>query len=275
MKKQIRGISNSAAGVLMAGIFFSASALFAQAPIAQKSDVWSLTYRISAIGDFTVEPELGTEGPMIFYHIKRIYEGKSILYFVPYADQLQLTVSAFKDPSTETHITVDDFKHTVYDDICGDFESVEEKWTADVSSSMGGGQYPQLTSLVFNNEKHNYSTVFPIKYQGESKVYDDKIKYVRKEISNLRTGVKKIKPWTEKKLPFSSHNYPTVKGFIENGNIVRHAVNWSELKKEETGDGFYWVSEVLYPDAPLIDGVPESQNVGIVIQYSFKKMAVK
>ena len=63
---------------------------------------------------------------------------------------------------------------------------------------------------------------------------------------------------------------PSVSGFIKDGTI-QQTIEWSKLKDE--GNSFSWTSDVLRPDKPLFDNVPDSKDkVGIVITYDITRV---
>lgn len=257
-------------------IFLSLSALAqTKSPIALKSDSWSLTYSVSAIGDFTVEPELGKEGPVINYHINRTYTGELMPRYQSYGTDSSETARdylTFKDPRTSLKIKIDDFVHTIYDPICNEYDSIEEKWKANFYNNADSNDHSsQPGMLLFDNVKFTYSLAFPIKYSGAENRDDAKITYTKKVIHHSPNG-SKVTDSPPKLLSLSSHNYPTVKGFIENGSVSRSAVKWSEFEWDEKNEMWMWNSPVLYPDVPLIDGVPESKQVGIIIVFLLKKI---
>ncbi len=260
------------ASVLLSIFFCAVPALAQTEPLnAQKSDVWELHYWVAVKGDFKKEPELGSGDPTIFYHIKRNYEGASKLVFAARpSDNPKATLPhpMFKDPAAAVHLTINDARTTVYDPICDEVLRVEDTWKAEVYSWMGNKTLPAPALLLINNETHIYKTSFPILYSPAPNSYD--IEHTRKEITNLMSGVDKVdKVYDVERQSLVTHNYPNVTGFIEHYSIIR-APDWSELKWEESFKGYSWTSEVLHPDAPLIDGVPDSKDkVDILIRYNF------
>lgn len=242
-----------------------------KAPISQMSDVWQVNYRVLVKGEFTIEPELGSEGPTIFYHLKREYNGKANLRFEPKASDPRsgITKPLFKDPASSIHIEINDFIHTIYPVICDEFKSIEERWTADVYTMFGDEKMPSPGLLLIDNQTRNYKTSFPLLYTAPLNIYD--IHYKRAEFNH--PGHKETSS-SSKNLHFATHDYPNVKGYIERNSIMR-TPPWSELTAHEGGH-LSWLSPILHPDAPLIEGVPESKDkVTILIHYILTKVEKK
>ena len=253
--------------ILMAINFYAVST-FAQtdAPLARTRDVWKVNYYVSVTGVFSKEPEVGEDGPSVFYHIKRTYEGKATLNYEPRAGDPKAAAlyPMFKDPATRVRITINDFINTIYPPVCDEYKSIEETWTADVDSITGDekSRYPAL--LMVYNQQLSYKISFPLLYFGSRSFKE--IEYKKTEFSNPG---RKVTNSTAQRLGFETHQYPNVKGYIEHDIIIR-APWWAELKEE--GGVYSWLSPILHPDNPLIDGVPESKdNVNILIHYSLTK----
>ena len=274
MRKQIRQISKIAAWIMASVLIlelFPAIPAFAQAdePLAQKTDVWSLDYRVSVKGDFKKEPELGSGNPMVFYHINRVYEGKSKLVFAPNAtDPLSATkYPSFKDPAAQVHIKIDDFWKTIYDPVCGAFDTIEDTWKGDVFSWVTGDPTHNAPALLLiNNGLNNYKTSFPLLYTPNIKSYE--IEHLKLKYSNPG---RKQQSTERSSTTIHLYQIPKVNGFLENHSIT-HTTWWAGLKKNE-GDSFSWISDILHPDEPLIPEVPDSKDkVNIIIYYSFKRI---
>jgi hypothetical protein len=260
--------------LLISGIVLAASASARTGdPISQKGDVWQARYWVTVLGDFKREPEVGSGGPTIFYHIKRRYDGKAKLVFEPKPGDPNsgTRYPLFKGPF-EISIKVDDFVNTIYDVICDEYQSVEQTWKADVSSIFGS-KVTAAALLLINNEKRTFKISLPLLYLPDDESMSDKIKYTKTEILHLRGGVKKEKTFPAERKSFLTHEYPTVRGFLEKTSILR-TPDWSELKKDvHTPDSYYWLSEELHPDEPLLPNVPESKDgVNIRIFYEFRKI---
>lgn len=275
MKKQIRQILrwtiSLTANLLILGIFCTNSNAQTEPPNAHISDVWVVNYFVSVTGDFKKEPEPGSGDPTVNYHLKRQYNGKSKMVFSPRTDDPKSSVlyPTFKDSATEVDIKIDDFWNTLYDPVCDAYQSIEETWKAQVYGAYGDKKKASPALLLINNEKLSYKTSFPILYFSKINEYD--IEYDKKEVQNS-SGTRKVKAYPTKRLSFAMHEYPTVKGFIEKSIIVR-SPGWSELKWNESFKGYSWTSEVLHPDEPLIEDVPESKDkVDIVISYNFYRI---
>lgn len=277
MKKQIRHILrwtiSLTANLLILGIFCTNSNAQTEPLNAHISDVWVVNYIVSVTGDFKKESsDPGAGDPITYYHLNRQYSGKSKMVFSPRTDDPKSSVQypTFKDPTSEVDIKIDDFWNTLYDPVCDAYQSIEETWKAQVYGAFGDKKnaYPAL--LLINNEKRSYKTFFPILYFAKKNEYD--IEYDKKEIENSSAGAKKVKAYPTKRLPFAMHEYPTVTSFIEKSSIIR-SPSWSELKWNESFNGYSWSSEVLHPDEPLLEDVPESKDkVDIVISYNFYRI---
>lgn len=273
MRKQIRQISKFAACV-MAGVLgiFCTTPTFAQAdePLAQKTDVWSLDYRVSVKGNFEKEPELGSGNPTVYYHINRVYEGKSKLVFAPNAaDPLSASKHpTFKDPAAQVHITIDDFWNTIYEPVCGAFDTIEETWKGDVFSWVSGDpKFKAPALLLINNDLNNYKTSFPLLYSPNNNKRNE-IEYLKLKYSNPG---RKQQSTERRSVTIQLYQIPKVAGFLENHSIT-HTTWWAGLKKNE-GGSYSWISDILHPDEPLIPEVPDSKDkVNIIIYYSFKRI---
>jgi len=255
---------------LLNAVTLNTPSMYAQSggQITQKTDVWQVHYWVTVEGDFKKEPELGSGDPTIYYHIKRRYEGTATLRFLPITGDPQSAIRypQFKGGS-KIFISIKDFRNTIYDPICEEFQSIEEYWDADVY----GFAQNTPTLLLINNEKRVYKTSFPILYTLSDPL-GDPIVYSRKEIMN-KNGTRKVTSDKTERLPFSLHEYPKVTRILENASIIR-THSWSDIKRDAaTPDSYYWLSEVLHPDEPLIPDVPESKNkVNIRVFYEFKKI---
>jgi hypothetical protein len=239
-------------------------------PLAKTTDVWMVFYHVSVTGDFSKEPAIGEDGPSVFYHINRTYDGKATLTYLPRdGDPKAAAVyPQFKDPESQIHIVINDLIRRIYPVVCDAYQSKEESWTADVDSLNGvqDKRYPALLKIF--NDQLRYKTSFPILYFEIKKPgYMPPITHKTEEFTN--PGLKKTKSNTEY-IGFATHQFPKIKGYIEHDSIMRDAW-WAELND---ADGAYsWLSPILHPDEPVIYGVPESKDkVNILIHYSFTKV---
>ena len=259
------------ASLLILGIFNARSA-FGQAnePLAKNTDVWSLEYRVSVKGEFEKEPELGSGNPTIFYHINRVYEGSAKLVFlhIPERPLSDIVNPQFKDPAARVHIKIDDFVNTVYDPVCDAYDTIEETWKGEVWSWVTGDTKQQAPALLLiDNGQRNYKTYFPLVYfPASNKAYE--INYLKVKYSY--PGRKLQPAGTEsKRLPIALYGVPNVKGFLKNDSMIRTPL-WTELN--EDGARFTWLSDILHPDEPLVEGVPDSKDkVNVIIYYSLKR----
>lgn len=242
------------------------------APIADKSDRWNVFWRVSVKGDFTVEPEVGTEGPFVAYTISREYEGKAIIGLAAAFDQPTITVGAllFKNIAPNVTITINDSKRTYTDPICGDYGSVRETWKGIGYSDTNGNPLGSALLLI-NNQKLQYKFNFPLEYNERK--YSDPVEHRTIYTSHFRTGEQKETGNTSRNLPLALFPPPNIKGYIEKGVSLIRSADWSELKPAASGNGsLSFVSEILHPDEPLIDGVPESKDkVNVIIYFNFSK----
>ena len=287
MKKYILKISKIVAyllaNVLILGIFCVTSALSqTESPNANKGDVWELNYMVSVFGSFKVEPELGSGNPDVFYEIDRNYEGKAKLVFVKSTEQRFV----FGDSTTTlVDIHIDDTRKEIGDPTCDEYLIVDETWKGEMSTLTGNPKFHPFSQLLIDNQKSNYKTSFNIMYVPNPKQYD--IDHTRTDLTKTKTGAtKKVKTHPVEHLQYPDYGYlPNVKGYIEENKVIIHTLDWSQLKKRDnftwgsnvskldTRDRLIWVSEELHPDAPLIDGIPESKDgVTIIIKYALKRI---
>jgi hypothetical protein len=256
--------------VLFVSIFLMAQTAVPQTNtgLTRTTDVWRVDYHVSVTGDFSKEPELGDDGPSIFYHIKREYTGRATLVYLPKTgDPKSATLyPQFKDPTARVRIKIDDLIRTIYPVICDEYQSKEESWHADVDSLTGDqtNRYPAL--LMIYNDQLRYKTSFPILYLDTGSTFKG-IEHKTVEFKN--PGRKETRSNFER-LGFTTHQFPSVKGYIEHDSIIRSPW-WAELN--ETDGTFSWLSPILHPDVPLIDDIPESKDkVNILIHYAFTKV---
>jgi hypothetical protein len=274
MKKQIRRNYSLTrwltAGVLILGFFYLPSVIAQTGPpLATKDDVWKVFYMVTVKGDFIVEPELGSGGPVVKYHIDRQYKGESEMVFLPIVKETQSSRQKpqFKGKSKNLDVKIDDSIKSSTDPECTSYTTSEENWKADFI--VYETDYPTL--LLINNETLTYKTSFPILANPDEKVMGSQIEYHKLELTI--TGPEKLEnSRIDKKETFNLHEYPNVPGFIERNSIIR-SPSWSELKKIDGLNGFNWTStEDLHPDKPIFPNVPESRDqVNIVISYTFYK----
>lgn len=271
MKKQIRQISRISA-LVFAIVQILGTLCIAQTPKVQQSDVWEVHYWVSVKGDFKTEGEVGSGDPTIFYHISRQYEGVAKLVYLPRQNDPKAAVlyPQFKDPSANVRIKVDNSRTVVYDPVCQEVRRIEDTWKAEVFSfTQEDGKLRVPALLLINNEKLSYKTSFPILYSPNLNSND--VEHNRKEILNLYSGEEKVITSETEYQSLVTHGYPTVKGFIEKISIIRPP-DWSELKWDAEYNIYSWSSEILQPDEPLIQNVPESKDkIDIVIQYNLIK----
>ncbi|MCC7308434.1 MAG: hypothetical protein IT173_12780 [Acidobacteria bacterium] len=240
---------------------------YGQEPFTNRGDVWKVDYRVLVTGDFSVEPEIGSEGPTIYYHIKREYLGRATLRYDPKAGG-SVTSPVFKNPNSSVRIKINDFIHSIYPVICEEYESTEEFWTADVDTTFGDDK-PIPALLLIDTKAKAYKTSFPILYIDDPESMSDKLVYKKTQYKNPGRKVKESPP--DERFPFVMHDYPNVKGYIE-GKSIRRAAPLSELTQHPEGY-LTWLSPVLHPDKPLYEGVPDSKDkVYILIHFAIKKV---
>ncbi len=283
MNKHILQISKIAV-YLMATIatFATNSITQTESPNAQQNDIWELNYMVSVSGDFKVASELGSGNPDVLYKIDREYEGKSKLVFSKTTEQRFV----FGDSATtQVDIHIDDTRKEIGDPTCDEYLTVDETWKGEMSTLTGNPKFHPFSQLMIDNRKSNYKTSFHIMYLPNPKQYD--IDHTKIEIIKTKTDIiKKVTQHPVQHLKFPDYgDLPNVKGYIEENKVIIHTLNWSQLKKREnftwisnvskldTRDRLIWVSEELYPDEPLIAGVPESKDkVTILIKYALKRV---
>ena len=288
MKKYILQISRWTGWLMvnvLLSIFCCTTFVFAQteSPNAQKGDVWELNYMVSVFGKFQVKPELGSGNPDVFYTIDRNYEGKSKLVFIKSTEQRFL----FGDSTTtQVDIHIDDTRQEIGDPTCDEYLTVDETWKGEMSTLTGSPKFHPFSQFQIDNQKSNYKTSFHIMHVPNPKQYD--IDHTRMEIMKTKTGAtKKVTNHPVQHLQYPDYgDLPNVNGYIEENKVIVHTLDWSQLKKRDNftwsskvsnldmRDRLIWVSEELHPDAPLIEGVPESQNgVTIIIKYALKRIS--
>jgi hypothetical protein len=275
MKKQKRQIIQFAAclmtSVLISGILCPSQALAqTKTPLAQKSDRWTVGYMVTVKGEFTIEPELGSDGPVVTYKIDRKYTGLAHLVFetrtlYSIGDEWR---PRFFDPHPEVTIEINDSRTSIYDWLCEERDRIEETWKGKTGVTYGAKYAGRSAQLMIDNTTRRYEVIFPLYYDSDPKMsQSEKIAYVSKRFHEKQgTGEKKLVETKTDYKDYWQYQVPGVNGFIKSWSIIG-SDNWSNLK-EEGNSTFNWVSNDLYPDENLYPGVPKDK-VKILISYTF------
>lgn len=259
------GITALVIGSFAAVILFPHGA-FGQStpPLPKRGDVVKVHYVVSLIGEFAKVPEPGKDLPTTFFHLKRIFTGDAKLSFAGNSKDPKFDAPLFDAPRAVVDVDIDDFAETVFSPICGEYETVEAKCKGNASNNS----YSIFTSpafVLFDNFHGTFSTSFPLVYsqaapnQGipcTTQAYDNP--------GHEPNGKAEIK-----NQPVSFFEPPNVAGFIADGKI-QHKLGWSKVKQD--GNSMSWISDILNPDKPLVEGVPDSKdNVHIIISYELTR----
>ena len=268
MKDRFRstyGIRALVFGSFTAGILFPHGA-FGQStpPFPKRGDVFKVHYVVSLIGEFSKVPEPGKDLPTTFFHLKRIFTGNAKISFSGNSKDPKIDAPLFNAPRAVVDVDINDFAETVFSPICGEYETVEAKCKG-TASNNNESIFAVPAIMLFNNNLGSFSTSFPLVYTQSApnkgipcttQAYDNP--------GHEPSGKAEIK-----NQPVGFFKPPNVAGFIEDGKI-HHKLEWSKLKQD--GNSMSWMSDVLNPDKPLVEGVPDSKdNVHIIISYEITR----
>jgi len=266
-------------GAMTWGILCPAQALAQTGPpLAQKTDRWTVNYHVTVRGEFTIEPEPGSDGPVVTYKIEHLYSG---LANVVFEARSLYTVGdewrpRFVDPHPEVTIEINDSRTSLYDWLCEERESVEETWKGKIGITYGAGYGGRRTQLMIDNNTRRYEISYPLFYKSRvATSTNDEVTYVRKRFTEkLGDGERRLLDTKTDHKSFDLYQVPDVAGYVKNTTIIG-TDTWSALKSDAAMNGgsvdsFYWMSPELHPDANVFPGVPKDK-VQVHVWYDFKR----